>query len=274
MEIDKKYRLRKENIPYYYDYPLTHNPGVSLKMFETFDGNGLQWGIREEYVSITGKRFCAMTPLFENIVDEKGFDRERIIYLKDYNFLVHGKLNGNEVIGRINSSAMLDKKFFEMANFDGDNIHISDEENGKVLVSYRKDGLTRHVYFDCEKFKTYGNVFDTTYVNSFFLKSYQINNKMFVFVGKANFDTGAIYPMGYDVVREKYIDFPLDEDSYIDDNKMIEDLKNDKSNRGLNIEFYKNLKKDSLIVLLSNLDVEGFSVCEVLNKQVKRKIKL
>lgn len=270
----KKYRLREEGIPYYYEYPLTQNPGVSLKMIEVFDEKGVRWGVREEFVSITGEKFCAMTPLFDNLVDEKGIDRERIIYLKDFNFLIHGKLNGNEILGRINKEAMLDKKFFEKINFDGENIHISDEEDKKVRVSFIKNGVSKQIYFDCEKFAPYGNDFDVTYVNSFFIKSYQVNNRISVFVGKANFDTGEIYPKGYDIVRAKYIDFPLDKDGFINENEMIKNLSNDTSGLGLNIEFYKGLNKDSLILLLFSLDVEGFDVCQELDNQVRRKYKL
>ena len=71
MEEEKKYRLREMGIPYYYEDDLTRNPGVYLKMFEIFDGKEIRWGVREDYISITGKKTGRVTPLFENMVDEK-----------------------------------------------------------------------------------------------------------------------------------------------------------------------------------------------------------
>lgn len=273
MEVGKKYELRKRKVPYYYEDVITRNPGVSLKMFEIFNGEEVRWGIREEYISITDKKYCASTPLFENVVDEKGFDRERIIYLKDSNFVIHGKLNNSEILGRIDSSAMLEQRFFGYQDFGGNDIKISDEENKKVRIMFKNNGYDRQFYFDCEKFTKYGNVFDIIYVNSFFIKSYEIDNKVKVFLGKLNTTNGMIYPVGYDIVNEKYFDFPLDKEGFINEYEMVTMLSRDKSNRGLNIDFYKGLNKDSLILMLFALDVEGFKVCEVLDNQVRCKLK-
>lgn len=273
MEIGRKYELRKNKIPYYYEDVITNNPGMSLNMFEIFDGKKVYWGIKEEFISISDEKYCASTPLFENITDEKGYDQERIIYLKDYKLIIHGKLNNSEILGRINICAMLDKEFFEYKDFGGNGIRISDEENKKVRILFKKDGFDKQIYFDCEKFELYGNSFDNIYVNSFFVKSYVVDNKIKVFLGKLDVRNSTIYPMGYDIVNERYFDFPLDKDGFIDENMMINLLNNDISNRGLNIELYKNIKKDSLILMLFALDVDGFEVCRVLDNQVRCKLK-
>ena len=273
MEKETKYRLRDYNIPYYFEETLSRNPNV-LVMYEMYDGKDVKWGVREDKNGICDKKYCRSTPIFDNLVDDRyGLDQERIIYLKDNRFVIHGKLNNSEVLCKISENRYLDKHLVKIEDFGGKDVVIRKENDEKVIVYYKKDGLDKRVFFDCEEFRIYSNEFDVTYVDSCFLKSYLINDKIRLLAGKLNTKTGVVKPYGYDINNNEFITFPLDENGLINELEMISFLNEDKV-IGFDKEEYINMPKYNLILLLQSLKIDGFKVLNELSDQNKSKIKI
>ena len=55
MEKEYKYRLREDNIPYYYEEVISQDP-IRLVMYEMFDGKEVKWGVREDHNSDYDKK--------------------------------------------------------------------------------------------------------------------------------------------------------------------------------------------------------------------------
>ncbi len=225
---EKKYEYRKDKKPYTFSEPVSENPnvrtgvmpGVSYKMFEIFDGNEVKWGIRESYISIYMDYICKSTPLFENMTDENGKDLERIIYLGNSKFVYHGKINGSEVLCKINGSS--EESFYTIEDFYGNNVKIQEKNDGIVFVTFKLDGLDKCVYFNCHTFSKCSNEFDAIDEEGYFLKNYVINGKMRRFMGQIDLDTFMVKPYGYDINKNEYIIFPTDDKGLIDDDIMMD----------------------------------------------------
>lgn len=279
-----KYILREKKIPYYQDEVLTRNhgaangvmPGVSLKVYEVFDGKDVKWGVREEYISIFDDRTCKSTPLFENMIDEYGYDKNRVIYLEDSKFLLHGKLNGSEVLAKINSNMVPNSNFVSIENFGGEDVRIREENDDKAFICYKENGFKKCMYFDLKEFRPCSSIFDAIYADNCFLKSYVINGEIRAFVGKIHSKEHTVKSYGFDINRKEYFLFPLDENGLIDEEEMLISLYEDVDDvKGFNKEYYKNLDKRNLITLLLGLEIDGFKVVYDLQEKnmanVKRK---
>ncbi len=265
----RKNELRNIKTPYYSENDINLTSGVILKEYEIFDGNKVLWGIKENDCGL-----CKTTPLFDNIVDYRGFDKKRILCNDENGLIIHGKLNDSELLARINPQSRINSKFLFIEDFGGKNVRITIEDDENALVNIENDDLKKYCfYFNYKEFKQYSNNFDLVTVDSVFLKSYIIDGTIRPFVGLVNTDNGVVKPLGFDICKQDYIDFPLDENGLIDDNKMTHNLNEEFYNIGYKQEFYKKLDKRNLITLLAYLDVDGFRVINRLKEQYKIKIK-
>ncbi len=276
MRKEDRYMLREKGIPYSYDEPVTETPdvrtgvmpGVSLRMYEIFDGKEVKWGIREDYISIYFDRVCKSTPLFENMTDEFGKDKERIIYLGNSKFLYHGMINGSEVLCKINDS-LTDDDFYTIENFTGKGVKFTEKDKNTALVKFIDNGLNKYMYFKYREFRPCSNVFDYVDDKNFFIKSYVVDNKLRVFMGKINDDGTEVKPYGYDMNRREYINFPLDEDGLIDEDEMYDYVKTDAHLYGENISNYRYIQ-DNITSFLMDLGLYGLEArlgIEALNSE-------
>ena len=111
----------------------------------------------------------------------------------------------------------------------------------------------------------YNNQFDATYVNSGFLKSFIVNNKVRLFVGNYDYQSGVVKKIGYDVSKNGYIEFPLTDDGFLDEIGILNMMRYD-GNIGIDIDYYYKLNKDNLVILLNMLGSNGIEVVTELNR--------
>ena len=228
---EKRYEYRNNNMPYSYEEPITENPGVrtgvmpgvSYKIYEEFDGKEVKWYIKESYISVYMDYICKTTPHFENMTDEYGKDLERIIYLGNSKFVYHGKLNGSEVLCKINDS-LTDDRFCIIEDFSGDSVKIEVQNDGLAFVTYKLGGLDKCVYFNCHTFSRCSNEFDAIDEDGYFCKNYVLNGKMRRFIGQIDMNTFMVEPYGYDLNKNEIVLFPTDKDGLIDDEIMMNEV--------------------------------------------------
>ncbi len=89
------------------------------------------------------------------------------------------------------------------------------------------------------------------------IHSYLVNGKVRVFLGITNEYLGITYPIGCDLNKNEYFQFPINPDGTINEEKMIEELKNDDSSIGFSLEEYKKAVKAKAVanflrILLKN----------------------
>ena len=272
MKREDRYILRKEGIPYYYDEIISRTPnikngvmpGVSAKIYEIFDGKEVKWGVREEYISIFDYRVCRSTPLFENMVDENGKDKERVIYLGDSKFVFHGKLNNSEVLCRFSDNE--DNQFVEIETFGGKDVKITPYMNGTALIETHDDVLPKCYFFDTNKFVRCSNIMDVLYKNNCFLKSYQYGDKVRVIMGRLTYSPIMVRQFGCDVNKDDVILMPLDEYGLLDENEMINYLNKEKKVIGISIDAYKKAISNDFSTTMFNLNVYEFGIMTRMNK--------
>ena len=213
--------MRKKGLPYHYDYVLERTP-VGLKLYEIFDGKEVKWGVREDYISIYDDKLYLSTPLFENMVDEDGKDKERIIYLPNYDYVIHGKLNDSEVLCRVDKCAKSESEFYKIEDFGGKDVKIYENDKINAFVGFNGEyDIRKCMYFNYNTFKPSSNVFDYIDISNFFLKSYVVgDNKIRIFFGKLADNGLEVKPYGYDISKNEYFKFPLTDDGLIDENEM------------------------------------------------------
>ena len=279
MRKEDRYLLREQKIPYYFDDIIVRTkgntkstyPGVYIKMYEIFDGEIVRWGVREEYNSVFDDRVCKSTPLFENIVDESGKDKERIIYLGDSKFIFHGKINGSEVLCKLNDDVM-SEDFYKIEDFPGENVTIEEIDKDTVLAKFKLDGLNRCMYFKYRDFRPCSNVFDFVDASHYFLKTYVLNGKVRRFLGQINEDGTMVKPYGYDIDKKEYFLFPRTEDNLIDDELMMDYITKYNVD-SLNYDFYVTMGcVDTFLMSLGTFCiVEKINLDELNNGNVKTK---
>ena len=270
--MEEKYRLRNNKTPYYFEKNIDNNHGLILKEFEVFDGNTVKWGLREFYDAFKNYNYYNTTPFFDNMIDEYGMDKKRILYNKNSKIVFKAKLNNHEVLGKINEPSIIKNDFVTIEYFGKEDVKISELDESKAFIKYKKDDLSKCILFDYESFSPCSNEFDAIYVDNSFLKSYLINDKIRVFVGKINPDSSVVKPQGYDVNMGKFITYPIDDDGKIIEEEMINYLENS-SDLGIDKEYYKKLNKLNLISLLLKLKIDAFNVTRELELNNRVKVK-
>lgn len=220
--------MREKGLPYSFDYVLERTP-IGLKLYEIFDGKEVKWGVREDFISIYDDNLYLSTPSFENLVDENGKDKERIIYLPNYDFVIHGKLNDSEVLCRVNKTATSENEFYKIEDFGGKDVKIYENDKINAFVGFNGDfGIRKCMYFNYKTFKPSSNVFDYIDITNFFLKSYVVgDNKIRLFFGQLADNGIEVKPYGYDVSKHEYFKFPLTDDGLIDENEMKKYIEKD-----------------------------------------------
>ena len=128
------------------------------------------------------------------------------------------------------------------------------EENNIVMVCYVINESTKTFSYDIGKRQRISNVFDDIYGYTYFLKSYLINGKERLFVGKVDLKTGVVSPIGFDVNKKKYMSFIIDRHGLIDENEMVKSLENDKT-EGIDPKIYQEIDKGNLLRVLVDLNV-------------------
>ena len=283
----EKYEYRKNKIPYRYEVTVARELGMSLKIYEFFDGENVKWcmGMDAETMS-NGKTFNC-TPLFDNIAIDEDNDKLRVFYRNESygNFVLVGKLNGNEVLCEVLPGVMSnDKSFSKLYKFDGENVVVSPLTDDKpyqfVRVDYTKNGEQKIVLFDCKEFEPCINEVDRIYRSYAFLKSYIVNGKVRTFVGEIDRETKKLKPYGYDINKDEFIEFPTTSQrvfshyDVIDDEEMMHQLEMEKGDIGFDIWVYRETDKDfigSVFKLVGKEFDEREKVLDELSKRNNEK---
>lgn len=229
---DSKYKYRQDKQPYRYELALYRHGGEAVKMYEFFDGEKVTWSVSQDFTSEVVDKYCNSTPMFENVVDENGKDRERIIYKsKDqFGMTLLGRINGSDVLYNLSTTNLqISPNFNKMEDFGGKKVKIDILADNKVKVNYHDYIYTdKVILFDCEKFKPFTNEFDGIYDNKYFIKTYAKENfYVEVFVGELDYDTGEVKPVGYNLSKGEFIEFPIT-DGLINDDEMKKMVLEDK----------------------------------------------
>ena len=271
--MDTKYELRKNCTPYYFENDIKKINDVILKEFEIFDGKEVKWGIREDYINNSYKKYYNTTFLFDNIKDRYNCDKKRILYCGDDTCVFHGKISNKEVLGKINIHPLYNRDFLVLNYFGSESVKIVENDDNTAFVKFQDNGLEKCLYFNYKDFRPCSNIFDLVYANNYFIKSYQINDKIYVYLGKVNIHNGFIKPYGYDINKREIIYFPINDNGLIDEKKMISNIQKSDLSIGFDFCFYKELFKINLIILLNNLNIDGYDVLKELDKENSEKKK-
>ena len=261
---ENKYLFREKGVSYFYEKEINEQ----YKMFEIFDGKEVKWGVKEENTKIPQEQQCRMTPLFQNMTDEYGQDKERVITLKDNRIILHGKLNDSEVLCRFTNDSSIDSPLVEINDFGGKDVTMT-MYHGNALIKYFDGNLPRCYFFDYEKFAPCSNVFDGVYEKGFFIKSFIVNGRLRMFLGKLTYCPVEVKMPTYDINRQEYVLFPVNQDGTINEEKMNDYFKKDSKYIGFDKDIYNYLNRDDLGSILFDLKVYAFSVLTILNKDVK-----
>ena len=266
-----KYEYRESKLPYRFERTIDRFGGDSLKEYEFFDGENVKWCWALDYISITSFKYTNTTPLFENVLLDDGKDRRRVLHkdTEGYGWVLRGRMNGSDVLCHIQNvaDAQINKWFCNIENFGGKNVSISmlSEDETKVRVDYVREGINRIIIFDCSRFQACTNEVDEFYNNDLFLKSYKINGKIRIILGQIDSETREVQPISYDVSRGEFRQLIIDDYGMIDDERMIEALKNESLKFGTDIKTYKKFDKSYLPSFLKTIGI-GHEPSYVINK--------
>ena len=261
--METKYELRSSSIPYYLENDISSDNTI-LKEFEIFDGETVKWGIRGYFIPIKKSKYCNCTPLFDNMTKENGEDKERIICKNKNTYVFHAKINNSEILGEISDSPLATPNFLKIEDFGGDSVKINLIDDRIAFVRFKKNSISKCVFFDLKEFRPCSNIFDTIYVDNNFIKSYIINDKVRVVIGRVNYTNGVVKPYGYDINTGEFFEFPITKCGMINERDMIHYLKENPS-IGFDKKNYQSLYKLNLITLLLNLGIDGFNVIQELD---------
>ena len=70
----EKYEYRKNKIPYRYEVTVARELGMSLKIYEFFDGENVKWCMGMDAETMTNYKTFNCTPLFDNIAIDENND--------------------------------------------------------------------------------------------------------------------------------------------------------------------------------------------------------
>ena len=131
-----------------------------------------------------------------------------------------------------------------------------------ALITIKKKGCRKYLWYNTNEERIVSNIVDGRYLllnkdinnyDSSFIYSCNINGKVRAFAGLMNVYVGLVYSIGYDLVREKPIIFPINENGLIDDDKMKGLLK-EEAVIGFDPEKYQNaLSYDQYYYILNLL---------------------
>lgn len=148
-----------------------------------------------------------------------------------------------------------------------------DENNGSQIVKYEIDGEYKCFCFNMGEYKRISNIFDNIYgKRQYFLKSYLINGKIRAFTGEIDYKNNEIYPIAFDLNKQKYTRLILDKDGLIDENEMVSFLESETDVEGFNPELYKKIDKCNILNVLyeAKVDFPGPYVMQGLSKMNKQ----
>lgn len=164
-----------------------------------------------------------------------------------------------------------------------------------IVIKLEKDGGCKYLYYNLKQIRPFTNMVDgvfnyhmhkdkiddflgdPTFGNDFnvnpdyfdgsldtledviMLFSYEIDGKIRAFVGLSNLYLGKSYPVGFDLNKQEFVKFPINELGLIDDKKMKEILNEEKLGIGFDIEEYKEACKSyDISYILRDLLKEDF----------------
>ncbi len=262
MEI--KYRYRETNTPYYFEKEILNLDDKVLIGFEIYDGNKVRWGLRETTIS-SDKSFSNTTLLFDNVLNRYGKDEKRILCLDKDGCVFRGRINNSDVLGRTNNIPFVKTNFLTIEDFGGSDVRIEEHHDNIVIVRYKENDIEKCVFYDFKTFTPCSTVFDKIYANNCFLKSYQKGEISRIFLGRMNYETGEVKPIGFDINKREFINFPL-KDGMIDEEEMANYLAKDDYFTGFHTSLYRTLNKLNLIWVLTDLNI---AASDITNKLVK-----
>ena len=196
---------------------------------------------------------------------------------------------------------------------------------GIKQITFEKNGYKKHLYYNVEEDRPYTNLFEGEYGfimhredlveflgdkdfgedfaidardngisirnlnDSKIVFSYEIDGKIRSFLGLTNLYVGLSYPIGFDLNRQEFVRFPINQFGLIDDNKMRERLNNEKSGIGFDKEEYekimqantldyvirKLLGEDFIYARYDTLDMIAFKIAEYnyeTSKMIQEKV--
>ena len=152
-------------------------------------------------------------------------------------------------------------------DFGGEDVRICEMDDNLVFVTFSKDGCRKCLYFNYKDFLQCGNTFDVSYTDGSFIISYVIDGAIRPFIGEVNYKNGMVKPIGYDICKQVYTHFPLDENGYIDDDAMISNLSGEYYNIGYKMKYYNDINKYSLISMLKDMGLDGSIIISELKEK-------
>ena len=240
-----------------------------FRVFEVVNGDEVKWGFRKEIHTNSGEYIYITTPLFENMVDEEGKDKQRVVFENTDCFVLHGKLNGSEVLCRVSKDATRVEDFYRIDDFGGKNIQIRPYANGTALIETHYGDLPECFFYDLEKERCCSNIMNRLYDNNFFLKCYRFGDKVRVFMGHLNYNPIIVKHYGCDANKNDVIMFPLDDSELIDEQQMMDKIQKDekkKSTRTISIAKYQEALQGDFHTALFKLGIHEFGIMTRINK--------
>jgi hypothetical protein len=139
-------------------------------------------------------------------------------------------------------------------------------------VYLEKDGVKKSILYNPEEEKIFSNEIKGLYQivryfgNAFTLHGYNVNDVIRSFVAITNVDSGQVLPVAFDLDKRNFIMIPIANNGLIDDNMMIETIKEDDLSIGLSPFFYEDIVGlGNIYSIMMYLGIEdGFDITEKL----------
>jgi hypothetical protein len=144
---------------------------------------------------------------------------------------------------------LLLKEFFGTKPLD---YHITCNQDfnsyNNLYFELNKGKIKKRMYYNVKLGQVVSNVIDGRFnlssaykglTNQDFsmLISYEVNGLIRPFIGFCNTENGYVYPIGYDVIKNEYIEFPMNELGLVDDDEMKRRLQ-EESEIGYEEDYY------------------------------------
>ena len=175
------------------------------------------------------------------------------------------------------------KEYFRR-NFPEYEISLSPERirGGDIeCVSLKKDDDRKYIYYSHNLGRKVSNIIDGSYPitlpygNVYTLNSYEVGDFVRSFIAITNVNHSEVYSIGYDLNYQQFMVFPIDDNGLIDDDIMVELIKQEKPIIGIDPIHYKRiLELNNIYYIMQYLKVEnGFKICNDLFEKNSDRIK-
>lgn len=167
------------------------------------------------------------TPWFIDVPNE-----EKIVYQDEDACVIQGlTLDGRKVLCLVTPFEKENPAFSVVEDFGGHAIGIDCFNKYNARITRKNGNITEDMYFSLRTFTKFSEWVDSFYIASFeygamyFLKHYFVNGTIRAFVGLANYSTGKTGHIAYDINNQEFVKLPIGVDSFIDEVKFVDQLK-------------------------------------------------